>query len=289
MPRCVTVLMVAGLVLLSVAGLWGEESGEGGVHIESECPSKEARADSLTQAARVLLREKRGGEALACLRKAVAATPTYVAALKELGTLLSTRKEYHAAEQYLSAAIAHEGPTASALNNLAIAYQELGNHADAVRMYKRVLKLDEDDAAAHYNLGTALEKAGEYKDAVKWYKMAIDLEPEEAKYYNNMGGSLAAYNKTETAERSYKWAIKLSPKWADAYFNLGNMLLGTNQVEKAIERLEVAVKIQPSHAKARAKLADAHTELENKVKAFKTEVDAAIDKAQKMMDRGELR
>lgn len=87
---------------------------------------------------------------------------------------------------------------------------------------------------------------------------------------------------------SYKWAIKLSPRWVDGYYNLGNLLLGTNQVEKAIERLQVAVKLDPGHEKAQAKLKDAQKELDAKVEAFKEQVDDAINKAQKMMDRGEL-
>jgi hypothetical protein len=87
---------------------------------------------------------------------------------------------------------------------------------------------------------------------------------------------------------SYKWAIKLSPRWVDGYYNLGNLLLGTNQVEKAIERLQVAVKLDPAHLKAQAKLKHAQKELDAKVEAFKEQVDNAINKAQKMMDRGEL-
>lgn len=96
-------------------------------------------------------------------------------------------------------------------------------------------------------------------------------------------------NKTETAQRSYKWAIKLSPRWVDGYYNLGNLLLATNQVEKAMERLQVAVKLDPAHQKAISKLKDAQKELDAKVEAFKEQVDEAINKAQKMMDRGELR
>ena len=65
-------------------------------------------------------------------------------------------------------------------------------------------------------------------------------------------------------------------------------MCGRCQVEKAIERLEAAVRIDPTHAKAQAKLRDARKELEDKVEAFKKEVDGAINKAQKMMDRGEL-
>ena len=32
--------------------------------------------------------------------------------------------------------------------------QELGQHDEAVRIYKRVIQLDQDDATAQYNLGT---------------------------------------------------------------------------------------------------------------------------------------
>ncbi len=91
-------------------------------------------------------KDKRKDEALACLRKAVASSPKYVPALLELGTLLSADKDFAAAEALLSSAIREGGPTTAALNNLAIVYQELGNHLEAVRAYKRVLKIDEDDA-----------------------------------------------------------------------------------------------------------------------------------------------
>jgi len=130
----------------------------------------------------MLVKEQRLSLARACLHKAVSLQPRYVPALLELGTLLSTQKQYAAAERYLQAAIEEGGPTSSALNNLAIAQQELGKHQEAVSIYKRIIKLDQDDPTAHYNLGTAQERAGNYKEAVKAYKVAIDLEPEEAKY-----------------------------------------------------------------------------------------------------------
>ena len=76
----------------------------------------------------------------------MASSPKYVPALLELGTLLSADKDFAAAEALLSSAIREGGPTTAALNNLAIVYQELGNHLEAVRAYKRVLKIDEDDA-----------------------------------------------------------------------------------------------------------------------------------------------
>jgi len=251
------------------------------------CPSEKDRADDLVAAARLLMRNDRNDEARACLELAVAKAPNYVPGLVELGTLASKQQDYSAAVTHLAQGARLE-VTPQALNNLAIAYQELGEHVSAVSVYRRALKLDEDDPAAHYNLGTALERAGEYRAAVKAYREAIELEPEEAKYYNNMGGSLAAYNKTETAERSYKWAIKLKPKFVDAYYNLGNLLLATGNVEGAIERLEQALRIDPSHARASAKLQDAQKQLEDKVEAFKGQVDEAIEKAQKMMRRGEL-
>jgi len=253
-----------------------------------DCPAKDKAApDELTKAGRMLLKNNQIAAARACFAKAVRLAPKYVPALLELGTLESKSKDYQDAVKHFSTALQEELST-SAFNNLAIVYQEMGAHPEAVRMYRRVLSIDEDDASAYYNLGTALEKAGEFKPAVKAYRQAIELEPEEAKYYNNMGGSLAGMNRTDVAERSYKWAVKLDPRFVDAYYNLGNLLLGLGRIEQAIERLEAALRIRPDHAKALSKLEEAKKALEKKVEAFKDEVDAAINKAQKMLDRGEL-
>eukprot|EP00293_Proteomonas_sulcata_P002666 CAMPEP_0184321242 /NCGR_PEP_ID=MMETSP1049-20130417/117986_1 /TAXON_ID=77928 /ORGANISM="Proteomonas sulcata, Strain CCMP704" /LENGTH=267 /DNA_ID=CAMNT_0026641973 /DNA_START=428 /DNA_END=1231 /DNA_ORIENTATION=+ len=254
---------------------------------KTKCPSEHERPDELVSAGRMLVKNNRQEEAKTCFAKAVKAHPKYVPALLELGTMESKAQEFDQAVEHLSSAIRQE-ITPQALNNLAIVYQDMGSHTDSVNMYRRALKIDEDDASAHYNLGTALEKAGDFKAAVKSYRQAIELEPEEAKYYNNMGGSLAAMNKTELAERSYKWAIKLYPKFVDAYYNMGNLHLGTGKVEESIERLEQAIRLNPQHPKAKSKLADAKKELENKMEAFKTQVDDAIKKAEKMMKKGEL-
>jgi len=257
------------------------------VDVAPPCPAEADRADGLVDASRQLLKARRDAEAAACLEKAYAASPSYLPALVESASAAARGGDHALAVQRYKLALKQEIAPAT-LNNLAIAHQAMDHHEEAVAAYRRALRFDEDDPSAYYNLGTALEKAGEYKLAVRAYKSAIDLEPEEAKYYSNMGGSLAAMNRTETAERSYKWAIKLSPKFADAYYNLGNLLLGTGKVELAIDRLEAALKLQPTHEKAIKKLADAKQELENKVAAFKVEVDQAIDKAQKMMNRGEI-
>eukprot|EP00292_Cryptomonas_paramecium_P009977 CAMPEP_0113682684 /NCGR_PEP_ID=MMETSP0038_2-20120614/12818_1 /TAXON_ID=2898 /ORGANISM="Cryptomonas paramecium" /LENGTH=269 /DNA_ID=CAMNT_0000601817 /DNA_START=247 /DNA_END=1056 /DNA_ORIENTATION=+ /assembly_acc=CAM_ASM_000170 len=254
-----------------------------------ECPVKiSAAADELTKAGRILLKNNQESVARACFSKALQQNPKYVPALLELGTLESKSRDYIDAVRHLSDALQQELSTA-AFNNLAIVYQDMGAHVEAVRMYRRVLNIDEDDASAYYNLGTALEKISDFKGASKAYRQAIELEPEEAKYYNNLGGSLAGSNRTDVAEKSYKWAIKLDPRFVDAYYNLGNLLLGLGRVEEAIAQLEAAIKLKPDHSKANVKLADARKALEKKVEAFKAEVDAAIDKAQKMIDRGELR
>jgi len=251
------------------------------------CPSKDKGADDLVKAGRTLARGRQLVEAKACYKKAVETNPRYVPGLLELGTAESQDGNFQAAIKHFSAALKQE-VTSPALNNLAIAYQSIGAHADAVAAYKRVIKIDEDDDKAFYNLGTALEKAGEFKDAAKAYRQAIEIEPEEAKYYNNLGGCLAASNRTDTAEKSYKWAIKLDKRFVDAYYNLGNFLLGIGRIEEAIERLQVTLKIRPDHAKAEKKLSDANKALEEKVAAFKEEIDNAIEKAEGMRRRGEL-
>src|SRR5687767_10827109 len=63
------------------------------------------------------------------------------------------------------------------LNNLGIAYAELGDLPAAEQTFRRALKIQPAYAATHYNLAKALHKDGRLPESLTEYERAHALEP----------------------------------------------------------------------------------------------------------------
>lgn len=63
------------------------------------------------------------------------------------------------------------------------AYEDLGQHALAIKDYDRAIKLDPSDEAFYRDRGTAYFLIGEYARAVRDYDEAISLHPDNAGAY----------------------------------------------------------------------------------------------------------
>jgi hypothetical protein len=64
-----------------------------------------------------------------------------------------------------------------ARNNMAVALQMYGEHAEAVDLFSEALRLKPNNAVVHYNLGRALEEVGRRDEAIAHYKEALRLKP----------------------------------------------------------------------------------------------------------------
>ena len=64
------------------------------------------------------------------------------------------------------------------LNNLGVAYSELGDFARAEETFRRVVKAKPAYAEGHFNLGKVLHKQGRFADSLAAYQRAYAMEPE---------------------------------------------------------------------------------------------------------------
>jgi protein O-GlcNAc transferase len=98
-------------------------------------------------------------EARACFERAVALDPGLVAARFNLGNLLfGANLIYEAAAQY-AAILALQADNPDALNNLGMTFLQTGRPADAVHMFRDVLKMHPECDQARNNLLLALTLA----------------------------------------------------------------------------------------------------------------------------------
>ena len=138
--------------------------------------------------------------------------------------------------------------------NLGNALAGQGMHAEAIRVYERVLALRPGLPGGDYNLANTLA-LGRPAEAVTHYERALALRPDYAEAHNNLGTVLLAQgNAMEAAER-HRRALALKPDLVAAYVNLGSVLDARGRARRSDRLL-------PGGALARdANHAEAHNNL----------------------------
>lgn len=129
-----------------------------------------------------------------------------------------------------------------------------GRLEEAMRLYRRVLKLTPDDMESLYLLGTACSQGGDFEGAARHLRAALKLSPDHVPSLNNLGLTLKGMGQTEQALTHYRRAVALDPGYADAHNNIGNALELLGRLDEAEPALRRALELAPD-------LADAHCNL----------------------------
>ncbi len=110
--------------------------------------------------------------------------------------------------------------------------------AEALRLARSAVALDERDPLAYRALGWAHMARGELDDAIAALETTVDLNPNFAEGYESLGASLCIANRYEDAIVPLKTAIRLSPRSPELWqpINLkAYCLLMLNRYEEAVE------------------------------------------------------
>jgi tetratricopeptide (TPR) repeat protein len=153
--------------------------------------------------------------------------------------------------RWLQAALAARPRNLAALNDLAVALLDQGNHDGAIACFEEAIRLDPNDATPRFNLGNALFKKGNRPGAIAAYREAIRFNPEYAKAYGNLGVALSTEGDPDAAIAAIREAIRLNPNDALTHDNLGAILRDVKRdYDGAITHFREAIRIDPGYAKA---------------------------------------
>lgn len=115
------------------------------------------------------------------LQKAVEMDPKNEAALLNLGITLTDLGDYQAAANKLEAATKLRKQWLPAVNELGLAYRQMGRLNDAIEQFRKVIEIDKNFAAGYYNLGEALYRNRKTDEARKVVDKLKPLNPVLAK------------------------------------------------------------------------------------------------------------
>jgi Tfp pilus assembly protein PilF len=125
--------------------------------------------------------------------------------------------------------------------------QLLGNAAESLANYERVLRLEPDHVATLNNVGVALHALGMPREAAASLRIAIRIKPDYAEAHSNLGNSLKDQGDLDGAVACYRRAIEIDSSYFDAYNNLGNGLRAQGHLAESVTCYERALELKPDN------------------------------------------
>jgi tetratricopeptide (TPR) repeat protein len=113
--------------------------------------------------------------------------------------------------------------------------EEVGDIAEAERLYRILMKSDPTDASAPFNLGNMLRAHGRNVEAEAALRAATRVDPTFAEAWYNLGDLLDEQGRSEAAIECLRKAVRVAPDYADAMFNLALLLQRKSQYAKAAD------------------------------------------------------
>jgi tetratricopeptide (TPR) repeat protein len=119
--------------------------------------------------------------------------------------------------------------------------------ADAVDVYRQLVRVDSSDAIAYKYLGVALARSGNPDEALQQYAHSLQLDPGNATVHYDIGILLVEAGKEEQATAHFEQAIKLDPGLVTAHFQLANLLMRKRDDAGAEREYGIVVSLQPQN------------------------------------------
>jgi tetratricopeptide (TPR) repeat protein len=175
---------------------------------------------------------------------------------KELLTAFQLQQVGQLAEaaRIYKAVLARTPYNADALHLFGVLHHQAGHAARAVELIRRAVALRPNAAAFHANLAEAYRALGQHERAVDSGRTALRLQPNFPEAANNLGLALQALGRRQEAAEQFGQALRLRPQFAMAQNNLGSLLNLTGQLDEALTAFRAAVALEPGLAMAQANL-----------------------------------
>jgi Flp pilus assembly protein TadD len=162
------------------------------------------------------------------LQRAIKAHPQFVQARSELGVQYLKVGQLEKADAALAAALELQPDSYTVMFNRGIVLFHLKRFADAVPLWKEVVKIKEQDAAGHYYLGQSLANIGKFVEAEKELLQALELGGDEMVEARRLLAIIYVHSgDNQRAAAQLERYLKVNPKAGDA-----------EQLQKTLKRLQ---------------------------------------------------
>jgi tetratricopeptide (TPR) repeat protein len=161
----------------------------------------------------------------------------------EQGLKALDEKQYPAAVELFSQAIAADAADYGSHFNLGLTYSLLAEDAKAISEYEKALELKPKLYAAELNLGISLLRLKRAADALTVLSDAAGQRPKEYRPNFYLAEALRAAGQPERARTYYQTALSSTPQAAAAEYGLGQVELAAKNLPEAGRHLRKAAEL----------------------------------------------
>jgi Flp pilus assembly protein TadD len=179
-------------------------------------------------------------------KEALRLKPSFVRPLNSLGALCGKQRRYGEAMEYLQRAILLDPAGADAHLNLGAVYAETGSPERAEEQFRAAVSLAPLNFAGHNILGKLYFDSGRLDEAEEQFRESEQCDPNLAAFdylgyvYQRRGDSFGA-------EKAFKAALALSDADSRAHFNLGLIYAANGRKEQAAHEFQAALAADPNN------------------------------------------
>ncbi|MFN0313431.1 MAG: tetratricopeptide repeat protein [Burkholderiales bacterium] len=145
------------------------------------------------------------------------------------------RRATQRAEELLARAIVHHGA---------------GQLAQALELYRQILRESPGHAKAQELAGICCMQAGSYGDAAAYLRTVLKTDPDNHTLSNNLGVCLQHLGDFAGAAEALRHSIRLQPNYPEAHNNLGSVLEVSDRISEAVSAYLKVIELAPEHRAA---------------------------------------
>jgi tetratricopeptide (TPR) repeat protein len=156
--------------------------------------------------------------------------------------------------RYSQAAVAVRPGSKAAWKYFARARWDGGHLDDAIRSFRRALRIDPDDVFTLSNLSAIQVRRHDPEAALLYSEKAVRVNPKSAVAQNSLGLVFDRMNDIDASLRCYEKALELDPAIAEYQNNLGYAYLRKHNLNEAVHHFREALELSPNFRQAQNNL-----------------------------------
>ena len=127
------------------------------------------------------------------------------------------------------------------INNLALAYKNLGNYSQARSIFLKILDMEKDlnQSNVYTNAGNLFFSMGELEKCIEASKIALECDNKNVSALANMGLSYNEQGNSDEAISCFKRALEIEPKNDIINYHLANIYRVLMEYKKAINHYDL--------------------------------------------------
>ncbi len=181
---------------------------------------------------------------------------------------------FQEAAPLLEQVIAMEPDLPIAYLQLGTALSSLKDYEKAVPVLRKAVEMRPDLTVPRYQLGSALFETGDFAAAAVQFETAIARSPNWAEAHFSLATAYARADRLTDAIQEYERVIALRPNHYGAHLLLGRALALSGNPAAAVPNLIKAADVQPTSAEPHLFLADAYVQLGQQADAERERAEA---------------